>query len=533
MTDAAATAEAEAGAPPEEPEEPAAAPEEPAAAEAPPVEEGPPPEERTARAEAAKEEGNALLKAGDAKAAVAKYGEGITLAEPLLEKDPGELGEELQLRATTAYTALRLNSAQACLKCCEWLAAIEHADKVLLLDKDNTKALYRRGCASAQLNTESRLEQARADFARVATLDPANREVRGQLAKAKDLLKDLRQAEKQRLSAVMSGGLYQKEHAKLEGRQAAYQEEVQRRKDAGEDEISFEDWQKKEKEKEEEAKKKEKEEREKARTAELERQQRMEYNVEVERRREAGEEEVTFEEWLELERKRDEELRRERIGGVVQTDDADLDAEERRLLQETKSKGYYHGRLGTVLSDAAPKPQQVAGNAPSQDTTNGQIGSEWNQAGTWEEKDMTSWAKERLTAWLQQSFVSVPEVTMPSGQQATATAKVTRVKSLSGDAQLVTVRKKPKHGYNFEADLSFSLSFKGEEGGANESVNGNLSMPELADFVQPADLRIEAKWKGSGPSSDLKPLAVEWVDKLRENVRCQVSAFREEYQQRK
>jgi len=487
-----------------------------------------------ARAESSKEEGNALLKAGDAAAAVAKYGEGIVLVEPLLEKDPGELGEDLQQRGTTAYTALRLNSAQACLKCSDWLAAIEHAEKVLLLDKDNTKALYRRGCASAQLDTEGRLEQARADFARVATLDPANREVRGQLAKAKDRLKDMRQAEKQRLQAVMSGGLYQEQHAKLGKQQAAYQEEVQRRQDAGEDEISYEDWLKKHEEKEEETKRKQKEEQEKERAAELERQERAAYDADVERRRQAREEEVSFEDWKELERKREEELRRERIGGVVRTDDVDLDAEERRLLEETRSKGYYHGRLGTVLSDAAPKPQQVDGTSlPQNAATNGQVGSEWNQAGTWEEKDMTSWAKERLTAWLQQAIVSAPQVTMPSGQVAAATAKVTKVKSVNGDAQLVMVRKKPKHGFNFEAELSFSLSFKGEEGGANDSVNGNLSLPELSDSVNPAELRVEARWKGSGPSAELRPLAVEWLDKLRENVRFQVSAFREEYQQRR
>merc|ERR1712217_794951 len=133
------------------------------------------------------------------------YAEGIVLAEPLLEKDPGELGEELQQRCTAAYTALRLNSAQACLKTGEWVTAIEHADKVLLIDKDNVKALYRRGLASLELDTEGRLEQARADFTRVATLDPANREVRGNLAKAKERLKDLRQAEKERLSMAMKG----------------------------------------------------------------------------------------------------------------------------------------------------------------------------------------------------------------------------------------------------------------------------------------------------------------------------------------
>jgi hypothetical protein len=336
------------------------------------------------------------------------------------------------------------------------------------------------------------------------------------------------------MAQMMSGGLYQKEHAKLEGRQAAYQVEVERRKDAGEDEISYEDWLKKETEKDEEAKKKQKEEREQARAAELDRQHRAAYDIEVERRRQTGEDEISFEDWKELERKREEELRRERIGGVVMTDDADLDAEEKRLLQETKSKGYYHGRLGTVLSDAAPKPQQVESGSMPQEATDGQVGSEWNQAGTWEEKDMTSWVKERLTAWLRQASISAPSVTMPSGHTAATTAKVTKVKTLSGDAQLVTVRKRPKHGYIFEAELSFSLSFKGaESGGADETINGNLSLPDLTDAVQPAELRIDARWKGSGPSADLQSLATEWLDRLRENVRFQVAGFREEYQQKR
>jgi len=490
--------------------------------------EGPPPEERVIQAEASKEEGNVLLKAGDSKAAVAKYAEGITSVEPLLEKDPGELGEELQRRATVAYQALRLNSAQACIKCEDWLATIEHAEKVLVIDKDNTKALYRRGLASSMMNTEGRLEQARADFARVATLEPANREVRDQLAKTKDRLKDLRAEEKQRLSAVMSGGLYKDHHAKLGKQQAGYEAEVFRRKEAEEDEISFDDWMKREKDKVEDAKKKQKEAEEKKRDAEQERVLKETHEQELSRRREAGEEEISFEAWMDLQKAKENERRRSLIGGVVRTDMADLDADERKLLEETKSKGYYHGRLGTVLSDAAPKPQQVQAGELAQ-AQNGQVGSEWNQAGTWEEKDQTSWVKERLTAWLQQAMVS-SQVNLPSGSSATATAKVTKVKSLTGDAQLVWVRKQAKHGYNFEADLSFNLSF-GD--GKENSFSGSLSIPELVDTVQPSELRVDVRWKGSGPSSEFLPLAGELMEKLRESVRFQVSAFRDEYLQRR
>jgi len=221
---------------------------------------GPPPEERVVLAEAAKEAGNGLLKAGDTNSAIARYEEGIDLTKPLLGKSPEEAGgEELQRRGVAVHTALCLNSAQACLKQSAWALAIEHASQVLLLDRDNMKALFRRGVAALNLDTEGRVEEARVDFTRVAQLDPSNREAREHLQRAKERLKELRLREKERLSAAMKGGLYQEQHDKLGRQQAAYEEEVKRRKIAGEDEITFEAWLKKEKEREDEQKKKTKE----------------------------------------------------------------------------------------------------------------------------------------------------------------------------------------------------------------------------------------------------------------------------------
>jgi len=221
----------------------------------------------------------------------------------------------------------------------------------------------------------------------------------------------------------------------------------------------------------------------------------------------------------------------------VTTDEADLDEEERKLLQETKSKGYYHGRLGTVLSNAAPVPQQVSADqlGSSSDTKHG--GSEWNQAGTWEEKDTTAWVKERLTSWLQQASISMPEALLPSGSAVSVTAKVTKVKSLTGEGQIVMVRKQPRHGFNCEADLSFSITVASTNGEADaskdQSFNGALHLPDLMDAVAPSDLKIDGKWKGSGPPEHLRFSAEGWVDKLRENVRLQVAAFRKEYAEKR
>jgi len=384
-----------------------------------------------------------------------------------------------------------------------WVDAAEHASKVLVVDKDNAKALYRRGMACVQLDTESRLEQARADFSRVAQLETGNREVREQLQKAKERLKDLKADEKQRLSAAMQGGLYKEQHDKLGKQKQAYNEEAERRKEK--EEIEHQ--------------------REEARKQEELNQLAMD-NA---KRAADGLEELSLEDWRSMQR--EQAPKKEE---VVKTDEVELDEEEKKLLQETSSKGYYHGRLGTVLSDAAPKPQQVEADTLSPPRAPGaEVGSEWNQAGTWEEKDTSSWVKETLTEYLRKSSVPMEEVTLPSGQTGTASAKVTKVKSLSGEAQIVMVRKQPRHGYNFEAELSFSITLDGTDHAG--SFGGYLNLHELMDAIPIKDLKIDTKWKSSSnaPPAELRTVVEGLVDRLRESVRVQIAAFFEEYRQKK
>lgn len=503
--------------------------------------EGPSAEERITTAEVEKEAGNALLKSGDFEGAVAKYAEGIGLVESLLEKDPSEVGdEEMQQRRTAVYIALCLNSAQACIKQSKWTDAADHANRVLAIDKENAKALFRRAVASMQFDTESRLEQARTDLARFVQLEPGNREARDRLQQVKERLKEAKQREKERFSQAMKGGLYEEAHKKLDRQKLEYEEEVKRREDAGEDAISWEDWQKKLKEKEDSDKKKEKEARETLAKEAAEKEELRLLSEENERRKGQDLEELSLEEWRNSQRKKDE---------VMKMDEADLDEEERKMLEETKSKGYYHGRLGTVLSDAAPKPQQVSASEPSSpDSPNRQKrGSEWNQAGTWEEKDVSDWAKERLTACLGAASVVGRSVKLASGEEVIVSSEVSKVKSISGDAQIVTVRKQPRFGYNFEAELGFKVRVKSENGdtemrsaeadasdegkveASSQRFEGTLSLPELADFVQLQDLRFEAKWKGRSPPEHLQTVVLECIQDLKSSVREKVSSFLTEY----
>jgi len=502
-----------------------------APAKAPAEEASASPEERVPKAESSKEAGNLLLKAGDFAAATAKYMEGIELIEALLEKDAKEeMADDLKLRCTAVYAALRLNSAQACLKLSDWVAAAEHADKVLLRDGDNCKALYRRAMACCNLETEGRLEQAVADCTKWAKLEPTSREAREQLKVSKDKLKEVRQKEKERMQKGMCGGLYKEQHARADRYRMAYEEEAKRRKEAEEDEISFEDWQKKQKEEEEKAKKKAKTDAENA-------AEQRSLDEENARRRDGGEEEITLEAWKELKKKGTVP---KTINEVCKSDDIDLDEDEKKMLAEQKSKGYYHGRLGTVLSNAAPKPQKVeqgplSPGCDDADQDKGGRGSDWNVAGTWEERDMSTWAKECLTSYLKAATASSSgSVTLPSGQLGLVCARVESVKSLTGDAQIVMVRREPRFGYNFEAELSFKVGItiqaaaEGDES-KEEVFKGTLSMHELVDSTPIPELQLDARWKRGEPREEIRATAVEWVDNLRDSIRSQIARFAEEY----
>eukprot|EP00929_Paragymnodinium_shiwhaense_P054511 TRINITY_DN27327_c0_g1_i1.p1 TRINITY_DN27327_c0_g1~~TRINITY_DN27327_c0_g1_i1.p1 ORF type:complete len:541 (+),score=218.13 TRINITY_DN27327_c0_g1_i1:75-1697(+) len=493
-------------------------------------------EEKVALAEAAKEVGNTALKAGELPDALARYGEGITAVEPYLGKSAEDVGgEDIHKRIAAIALALRLNAAMACVKLSDWSLAIEHADKALDRDADNCKALYRRGLSCLQLgqlsNSVSRIEQARADLTRVAQLEPGNRDAREHLLTAKEKVKELRAAEKQRFSVAMQGGLYQEQHQKQVRLQARYEQECNRRKEAGEDEITFENWLKKDKEAEEEQKKKEKEAREEKEKEERRQALEKVWTEDNERRKAAGQEELSFEDW-QTQLAAEEKARRGKKEEVMNASEVDLDEDEKKLLEETKSKGYYHGRLGTVLSMDAPKPQQVESTAAAEGgdadgASKPSVGSEWNKAGTWEEKSMTTWVKEKLCAFLPEAAVEEHQVSLAGGEEVSASAKITKVKSCSGEASLVTVRGKRKCGYDFHGELSFTVYLKGADESDGE-FSGTFSLPEIHDSVAPESLKVNGRWK-KAPAEKFEPAASDLVEKLKQSVRLRVASFVEEY----
>ncbi|KAK4414925.1 hypothetical protein Salat_2599500 [Sesamum alatum] len=150
--------------------------------------------------------------------------------------------------------------------------------------------------------------------------------------------------------------------------------------------------------------------------------------------------------------------------------------------EKTVESASYTYWVREVSRDAAPLPVPKkidpadACNQPNQT----HLGSAWNRAGTWEEKNLNKWATDRIKELL------APVSLEFSGGKAEI-AEVTRC---SGDAFLVTVRNKKRVGYTYE----LTLKVKGEWhiGGEKKKVKGHIDVAEFS-FGELDDLQIEVK----------------------------------------
>ncbi|KAL6873880.1 hypothetical protein ACP4OV_013962 [Aristida adscensionis] len=169
-----------------------------------------------------------------------------------------------------------------------------------------------------------------------------------------------------------------------------------------------------------------------------------------------------------------------------------------------------------ATGDAAPLPAPrkldaaalaAAGPAPAT------LGSVWNQAGTWEEKNLNSWANSRI----QDLLGSLDPLEFTTGK-----ASVYEVSRCSGDAFLVTVRNKKRVGYTYELSLKFKGEWLIKE--ENKKVKGHLEIPEFS-FGELEDLEVNIRFSDDKDLSsddkaqicrDLKSFVTPIQEKLRE-----------------
>jgi len=158
--------------------------------------------------------------------------------------------------------------------------------------------------------------------------------------------------------------------------------------------------------------------------------------------------------------------------------------EETAAVAATAEKASsYRYWVREATGDAAPLP--VPRKLDTAANGNGNpppVGSVWNQAGTWEEKNLNSWANSRI----KDLMGSLGSLAFPTGK-----ASIDEVSKCSGDAFQVIVRNKKRVGYNYELSLRFSGEWLIKE--ENKKIKGHLDIPEFS-FGEIDDLEVQVRF---------------------------------------
>lgn len=174
------------------------------------------------------------------------------------------------------------------------------------------------------------------------------------------------------------------------------------------------------------------------------------------------------------------------------------------------------------LSDS-PSPLSAVDTSPNSPSTaamnNTNSSSAWNTAGTWEEKDVTSWASARLRDLLSSLSCS------SSGDEVVCVS-VSSVVRLEGDASIAVARGKRKNIYDFTAELEWKLT-------SARSVQSSGSA-SVGDITAACEHEVVCRCNGPGAltaarKSSLQELVLTKNSKLKQELNRILREFAAEF----
>eukprot|EP00760_Papus_ankaliazontas_P017214 PhM_4_TR17070/c0_g1_i1/m.87207/K09571/FKBP4_5; FK506-binding protein 4/5 len=172
-------------------------------------------EDKIKAAQTRREQGNAYFKAGKLVAAAQKYNrslEFLDCAEGRMELDEEDGKKRKREVDITMRVPVLNNLSQVALMNNDLKDAIGHANKCLVIDANNAKALFRRGKANALLNEP---EAAQSDFRAIVAMDASNEEAKRELAAVAAKVEEEKRRQKQRFGNMFErmAKMEEKEHA--------------------------------------------------------------------------------------------------------------------------------------------------------------------------------------------------------------------------------------------------------------------------------------------------------------------------------
>lgn len=125
------------------------------------------------------------------------------------------------------------------------------------------------------------------------------------------------------------------------------------------------------------------------------------------------------------------------------------------------------------------------------------------QAGTFEERDVTEWAKQQLQEML---------VTASSSNAA-----ITKVNSITGHANIWFIRGNKRHGFDFSMDLSWELS-------SSKDTKGTLKVSDATpDDLD--DLHVEVKLDKNSGDTTADTAALQAARGLKQQLETHLQQF--------
>ena len=476
----------------------------------------PDPMELIAQALHHKDEGNDLFKSGDLTKASRSYRKGTSILKPLHQHQQNNAldNNDMDTQVKALLVSLQTNLSMVCFKQNKYQQSKDVASKVLHVDQNNVKALYRRALASRRMK---QLDAAREDLKLAIAVDPDNRAVKKELLAIKKELEQEKKVKKANLAKAFSSKgssfLYddkedlekkravEKKERELmeekasEKRKDEWEDECVQRMSRGEEAISFDDYEKELKTKEEgeeKARKKLKKEEEEQEKAERKIKQMADEANKVEES-DDSDDELT-------------ERELQMLRGYKKTSDGRTTSYFSR--EQTEEEKKLLGNIAPQRLEAASAPQRLD-SAVSQSSA--KSASVWNNAGTWEEKDTSDWCNTSLDSYLKETVVEVDLYT----------GKVQEVKDLSGDASVAFVSGKKRFVFDYNASLKYVILDEGDV----KVASGTLNLLDISSTAINDELEVEVlAWKKE-PSDEVSAAALKCRELLVAQVRSQVLAF--------
>ncbi|KAF3784328.1 hypothetical protein EJ110_NYTH30554 [Nymphaea thermarum] len=181
----------------------------------------------------------------------------------------------------------------------------------------------------------------------------------------------------------------------------------------------------------------------------------------------------------------------------------------------------YWVRESTDSAAPLPVPRKLSAEDLSKQEPRAKLGSAWNHAGTWEEKNLNTWATGRIKELLN----SLDSLEFSGGK-----ASISEVSKCTGDAFLVTVRNKKRVGYTYEITLDFKGEWLIKEG--KKTIKGSIDIHEFS-FGELDDLQMEVSLKeDKGLGEEGRQRIVKDVRLFLPLIRNNLSKFEEELKDR-